>query len=251
MRIQQIRNATLKIVYDGVTFLIDPWLQDKGTGFSAMAVSSEMRGIKNPMNELPISPAEILMDVEYCLITHVHPDHFTKDYLPSNMNFIVQNNEDYKTLRDLGFENVSVINGEVIKIGDVTITKTPAVHGDNEQVAARMGAVSGYILTGEEKTLYIAGDTVFYEGVERTLNEHMPDVIIVNCCEATIPLGRLIMNLNDVQSVCELCPNATVIATHLDSVNHALVSSDGVRQFAAKNNLTQVVVPKNGEYIEL
>lgn len=29
MRIQQIRNATLKIEYGDVTFLIDPWLQDK------------------------------------------------------------------------------------------------------------------------------------------------------------------------------------------------------------------------------
>ena len=35
MRIQQIRNATLKIEYGDVTFLIDPWLQDKGCGFSA------------------------------------------------------------------------------------------------------------------------------------------------------------------------------------------------------------------------
>lgn len=66
MKIQQIRNATLKIIYDGITFLLDPWLQDKGTGFSAMTVSPKMSGIKNPMNELPNSPAEILKDVEYC-----------------------------------------------------------------------------------------------------------------------------------------------------------------------------------------
>ena len=39
MRIQQIRNATLKIEYAGQTVLLDPWLQDKGTGFSANASS--------------------------------------------------------------------------------------------------------------------------------------------------------------------------------------------------------------------
>ena len=38
MIIQQIRNATLKIMYGGITFLVDPWLQDQGTGFSARAV---------------------------------------------------------------------------------------------------------------------------------------------------------------------------------------------------------------------
>lgn len=250
MRIQQIRNATLKIIYGGVTFLLDPWLQDKGTGFSARAVSPEMQGVKNPMNELPIPPDEIIKGVDYCLVTHVHPDHFTQDYLPSDMNIIAQNDDDIRKIREQGFENVSAIEETSVKIGNVTIAKTPAVHGENEQVLAKMGKSCGYVLSGEEKTLYIVGDTVFYEGVERTLNKYAPDVIIVNCCEATIPLGRLIMNLNDMQSVCELRPNAAVIATHLDSVNHALVSSDDVRQFAIKNNLSQIIVPKNGEWIE-
>ena len=45
MVIQQIRNATLKIEYGSNTFLIDPWLQDQGTGFSAKAVRPEMQGI--------------------------------------------------------------------------------------------------------------------------------------------------------------------------------------------------------------
>ena len=49
MRIQQIRNATLKIEYAGQTVLLDPWLQDKGTGFSANAIRPEMQGVKCPM----------------------------------------------------------------------------------------------------------------------------------------------------------------------------------------------------------
>ena len=44
MVIQQIRNATLKIEYGNITFLIDPWFQDQGTGFSAKAVKAEMQG---------------------------------------------------------------------------------------------------------------------------------------------------------------------------------------------------------------
>ena len=56
MIIQQIRNATLKIEYNGISFLIDPWLQDQGSGFSVIAVRPEMQGIKCPMNALPDSP---------------------------------------------------------------------------------------------------------------------------------------------------------------------------------------------------
>jgi L-ascorbate metabolism protein UlaG (beta-lactamase superfamily) len=48
MIIQQIRNATLKIEYGGNTFLIDPWLQDQGTGFSARAVRQLRRLPSNP-----------------------------------------------------------------------------------------------------------------------------------------------------------------------------------------------------------
>ena len=76
MRIQQIRNATLKIEYGDVTFLIDPWLQDKGCGFSASTIIPEMAGIHNPMNDLHMPPEEILQGIDYCLVSHVHPDHF-------------------------------------------------------------------------------------------------------------------------------------------------------------------------------
>ena len=35
MKIQQIRNATIRIECAGKHFLIDPWFQKKGTGMSA------------------------------------------------------------------------------------------------------------------------------------------------------------------------------------------------------------------------
>lgn len=64
MIIQQIRNATLKIRYRNITFLIDPWFQDQGTGFSAKAIKPEMQGIKCPMDALPDTPERILNDVD-------------------------------------------------------------------------------------------------------------------------------------------------------------------------------------------
>ena len=65
-----------------------------------------------------------------------------------------------------------------------------------------------------------------------------------------MPVGRLIMNLEDIEKVCMDAPDAMVIASHLDSVNHAVYSSDDVRAFIQQKNLTQVLVPCNGETIE-
>jgi len=252
MIIQQIRNATLKINYGGVMFLIDPWLQDKGTGFSVNAVRPEMQGIKCPMNDLPDTPENIVHGADYCLVTHLHFDHFSPDYLPKDLKIIAQNEKDALSLKEMRFENVQSFDSEEIDIGGITIRKTKAIHGENEAVVKKMGEVCGYVFrVPGEKVLYIAADTVYSDDVERTIEQFKPDVIVLNCCGATVPLGRLIMDTEDVKKVCLKAPKAIVIASHLDSVNHALYTSEDVRDYISKEELAQVLVPANGESIEM
>ena len=123
MIIQQIRNATLKKVYGSITFLIDPWFQNQGSGFSAKAVRPEMQGIKCPMNALPDSPESVLKGVEYCLVTHLHFDHFSVDYLPRDLRIIAQNQEDAEKIREMGFENAVAFESELLTIGGIVIHK--------------------------------------------------------------------------------------------------------------------------------
>ena len=230
MRIQQIRNATLKIEYAGQTVLLDPWLQDKGTGFSANAIRPEMQGVKCPMDALPCTPDTILNGVDFCLVTHLHFDHFSPDYLPKDLRIIAQNEYDAKNIRKMGFEDVQSFDSEERK----------------------MGEVCGYVFRApEEKTLYLAADTVYCDEVERTIERFAPEVIILNCCGATVSLGRLIMDADDVKKVCRKAPEAIIIATHLDSVNHALYTSEDIKNYIKKEGLVQVSVPVNGETVEI
>ena len=69
IQIQQIRNATVKVSYNGKIFLIDPWLAPKeamgsfnslNAGFAP--VNSEKADVFMPMCELPFSVDEILKD---------------------------------------------------------------------------------------------------------------------------------------------------------------------------------------------
>jgi len=76
-------------------------------------------------------------------------------------------------------------------------------------------------------------------------------VIILNCCEATIPLARLIMDLSDIEIVCKAAPQAVVIASHLDSVNHALLSRKDIVEFVNERDLSGVRIPEDGESIVL
>src|SRR3546814_6339666 len=69
----QVRNATLRIDYGGVRFLIDPLLADKGAypGFEGSA-NSELR---NPLVSLPM-PFEKIVDVDAVIVTNFHSDYW-------------------------------------------------------------------------------------------------------------------------------------------------------------------------------
>lgn len=248
MIIQQIRNATLKIRYRNISFLVDPWFQDQGIGFSAKTVRPEMQGVKCPMDALPYTPEHILKDVDYCFVTHLHFDHFCPDYLPMDLRIIAQNNEDAEKICQMGFEKTTAFESGLMTIGDVEIHKTRAIHGDREEVVKKMGDVCGFVFEAPgEKRLYIASDTVYCTEVEQTIRKYQPEVIVLNCCEATTPLGRLIMNLADVEKVCQVAPQAVVVASHLDSVNHALLTRKDVKAFAEERSLPAIRVPNSGE----
>ena len=145
MIIQQIRNATLKIKYACISFLLDPWLQDQGTGFSVKAVKPNMQGIKCPINALPDTPENILSGIDYCLVTHLHFDHFSRDYLPEDLRIIAQNNKDAEQLRQMGFKETSSFDSDTLTIGSVVIHKTKAIHSDSDEVVEKMGDVCGYV----------------------------------------------------------------------------------------------------------
>ena len=114
-----------------------------------------------------------------------------------------------------------------------------------------MGEASGYVFEASgEKRLYLAGDTVYCQAVEKVIDQYLPEVIILNCCGAAISAGRLIMDLPDVEMVCKAAPEAIVIASHLDSVNHAASTGDEVRRYVLDRKLRRVLVPCNGEKIE-
>ena len=54
------------------------------------------------MNALSDSPESILKGVDYCLVTHLHFDHFSVDYLPRDLRIIAQNHEDAEEIRNPG-----------------------------------------------------------------------------------------------------------------------------------------------------
>ncbi|RQS72633.1 MBL fold metallo-hydrolase [Burkholderia sp. Bp8963] len=252
MKVQQIRNATVIVEIAGTRFLVDPVLSPKGTypGFAGTANSH----LKWPTVELPL-PVEQIVDVDAVIVTHTHLDHWddaARSSIPKGLPVFVQHEQDAAIVKDAGFTDVRVLTDNA-SFNGVTLIKTPGQHGSDEVIHAigdRMGQVSGVVFKhSAEKTLYLAGDTVWNTFVEDSLKTHRPDAVILNSGDAQVPgLGSIIMGKEDVHKVYQAAPQATLIASHMEAVNHAMLTRKELREFSAEKGMTdRLVVPEDGE----
>jgi L-ascorbate metabolism protein UlaG (beta-lactamase superfamily) len=150
-------------------------------------------------------------------------------------------------MKKSGFADVRMFTDDGVTFKGVTLKRTYAKHGTKEPC----GPASGIFFTapGERKTLWILGDTIWCDEVAKTMAELKPDVVILNACAAQLKTyGRLIMDDADVESVCRAAPNATVIASHMDTVAHASLTRKTLKAALERRGLTsRVLMPDDGE----
>jgi len=261
VQIQQIRNAAVRINYSGKTFLTDPWLMDKGAlGVFAdspyCCADPAKENIPMPMCDLPMSVDDILRNVDAYIVTHIHPDHIDMEpdgtvgrVLDKNTPAFVQNTEDAQAFLRSGFTDVTVLY-ENSAFDGVRLIKTPGRHGTKIPCGPSCGVI---FQADDEKTLYVAGDTIWYDGVRYTLNRFHPDVIIVNACAAELrDEGRLIMDAADIAAVHAACPQAHIVISHMDTVAHATISREDMRRLLSKYDLESFTsMPDDGETLTL
>ncbi|SES02626.1 L-ascorbate metabolism protein UlaG, beta-lactamase superfamily [Gracilibacillus ureilyticus] len=255
MNIQLIRNATLVIEYAGKKFLIDPMLAEKGTlpafGPEVGLPDAPRQDQKNPLVDLPISIENIIEDIDAVIVTHLHPDHWDMaaiEALPKDIKLFSQNEEDASAISDAGFQNVEILQENTV-FEEIQLIKTKGEHGRGEILKAA-GHVCGVVFKhSSESTLYVAGDTVWYDAVQDVINTHKPEIIVVNAGDNQFNIGgSLVMGKDDVYEVYKAAPNAKIISAHMESVNHWTLSREELKNFADEKGISSnVLVPDDGE----
>jgi L-ascorbate metabolism protein UlaG (beta-lactamase superfamily) len=249
MRLRLIRHATLIVELAGQCVLVDPMLDPAG---ARPAVENTANDRRNPLVDLP-EPVELLVrNLGAVLVTHLHADHLDEtavDLLPKDVPVLCQP-PDESVLRDRGFTDVRPI-GSTGELGTISLARTGGRHGSG-RIAELLAPVSGFVLSAPgEPSIYVAGDTVWCEEVEAALDEHRPDVVVLNAGGARFTEGDPItMTAEDIAAVAAHAPGAQVVAVHLEAINHCLQTRADLHQRLHVDGLERrVTVPEDGALV--
>ena len=181
----------------------------------------------------------------------MHIDHWddaAKEALPKAIKLFTQNEEDAQEIQSAGFTNVEVLQTDTVYEG-IQLIKTKGEHGRGE-ILNMAGKVCGVVFKHPtEKTLYVAGDTVWYEEVQQTIQTQQPEIIVVNGGDNQFMQGgSLVMNEEDIYNVYQATPKSQIISVHMEAVNHWNLSREDLRNFATEKGMSaNVHVPNDGE----
>ena len=147
-RLIYVGHATVLIELDGVRLLTDPILRPR---------------VFHLRRRVPLDMAD-LTRIDAALVSHVHFDHLDKPslrLLERDVTLVIP-----VGARGLvrGFTDVREVNvGDEVRIGEVTIHATPALH-EGTRIMLRSAPSLGYLVSGSQR-IYFAGDTDLFEGM--------------------------------------------------------------------------------------
>ena len=225
MKVSYHGHSIIKIVTNGTTILIDPFIN--GNGLTDLKVENE-----NP---------------DVILLTHGHNDHVgdTVELAKKNNALVVAPNElaDYLGWQGCNVHNMHIGGAHEFEFGKVKFTQ--AFHGssyvtENKEIIYT-GMPSGILFTAEGKTIYHAGDTALFGDMELIGKRHPIDV-------AFLPIGdNFTMGPEDAAYAVSLLKPKIVVPIHYNTFPPITQNPD---EFAKLVEGAEVQILQSGEFVE-
>ncbi|NLR67719.1 MBL fold metallo-hydrolase [Chitinophaga varians] len=255
LQIQLIRQATVKITMHQQHLLIDPVLADEGTE-PPIFFSNER---KNPTIGLPFHRDSVLKNVDAILLTHYHPDHFdmaAEKYVPKDMLIFCQPGDDAK-LKEKGFTHTQVIDSTMTWQG-ISFHRYLSSHYPGANGEPPFGISSSWYLQSGTDAVFITGDAILDDRLKASLAATRPPIVIANSGECHFtrenpvlaPGITMTLTTGELKAITQLLPATTVVAVHMDAINHCSLTKAELRQYVAKEKLQKRIrVPNEGEVL--
>ncbi len=234
VRFTLIGGPTVLIEYLGLRLLTDPTFDRCGCVY-------ERNGVTLRKTADPVLAAADLWPLDAVLLSH---DQHADNLDDSGRTLLARVPRVFTTVAGAGrlggtarglrpWESVTVTapDGE-----EVRITATPCRHGP-AGIEPMSGEVTGFMLesvSGSAPTVYVTGDTVYYEGVADVARRFAPEVIVA-FAGAARPRGPfdMTMSVNDLLDTAHAFPQALIVPVHSDGWAHfTLPAEDAAAVFS-------------------
>jgi L-ascorbate metabolism protein UlaG (beta-lactamase superfamily) len=228
MEIKFLGHACFQITIGGKTIVFDPFI----TG-----------------NELARAAGVNIDDIkpDYILISHGHSDHIGDlVYLANKTNAqVISSFEICTWLGNQGYANSHPMNvggKKMLEFGSVKMTY--AMHSSSFSDGSYAGIASGFLLSGEGKTIYFAGDTA--------LNNEMKLLGDLNKIDyALLPIGgNFTMDAIDANIAADFIKCKNIIAMHYDTFGFIKINHEESKQLFNQSG-KELHIIKIGESIEI
>lgn len=225
MKITFLGHATLKIEVDNIHILVDPF------------ITENQKASHIDINDLK---------ADYILVTHAHNDHILDvEAIAKRTNAVVISNfEIVNYFEKLGIEGHPMNHGGQWDFEFGNVKYVNAIHTSSFPDGSYGGQPGGFIIEGEHKTVYIAGDTALTMDMKLIPLQTKLDLAI-------LPIGdNFTMGIDDAILASDFVACDKVLGYHFDTFGYIEINhEEAKRKFFDKNK--DLMLLEIGESIEL
>ncbi len=225
MKITFYGHASLGIQIDDVNILVDPF------------ISPNEKASHIDINTL---------EADYILVTHAHQDHIVdvEAIAKRTKAVVISNFEIVGHFEKLGIEGHPMNHGGKWDFEFGTIKYVNAVHTSSFPDGSYGGQPGGFVLEGEHKNIYIAGDTALTFDMKLIPMQTQLDLAI-------LPIGdNFTMGVDDAILASDFVECNKVLGYHYDTFGYIEIDhEDAKRKFFEKDK--DLMLLEIGEHIEL
>ncbi|MEN2402424.1 metal-dependent hydrolase [Flavobacterium sp. MC2016-06] len=225
MKITFYGHASLGIEVGGKHIIVDPFI----TG-NPEAAAIDINSLK----------------ADYILLTHAHGDHILDaEAIAKNTNAtIVSNAEIASYYAKLGFQAHPMNHGGSWKFDFGTVKYVNAIHSSCFPDGSYGGNPGGFVIEGEHKNIYIAGDTALTMDMKLIPLRTELDLVI-------LPIGNnFTMDVEDAIIASDFVECDKILGYHYDTFGYIKIDhEESIRKFFDKGK--DLMLLEIGESIEL
>ncbi|WP_299547704.1 metal-dependent hydrolase [Seonamhaeicola sp.] len=225
MKITFLGHASLAIHVQGIDILVDPFI----TG-NSKASNINIEALK----------------ADYILVTHAHQDHIldVEAIAKHNGSKIISNYEIVTHYNNLGIEGHPMNHGGQWDFDFGTVKYVNAIHTSSFPDGSYGGQPGGFVIEGEHKNIYIAGDTALTFDMKLIPMQTKLDLAI-------LPIGdNFTMGIEDAIIASDFIECDKILGYHYDTFGYIEIDHDAAkRKFFEKGK--DLMLLDIGAFIEL